>query len=104
MDAGMAPAPRQLFHKALREEFHRHVDLALQALGHLDQGARVAAIRAVLASRDRRLWAQALESGMQLREVRPFKAIAHLLESEREGRLHHLKPPGRSTDPSSLLA
>jgi hypothetical protein len=52
-------------------------------------------IRAGLGSRDRHLWAQALESAMQLKkEGRLFRELALLFEAERESSPLGGEPPG----------
>jgi len=52
-------------------------------------------IRAGLASQNRQLWAQALESALQLRrEAHVFRELAVLFEAEREGVALPGEPPG----------
>lgn len=84
-----------LLGKVLREEARRHLDVVLHILGCLDQGRQMSYIRAGLASRDRHLWAQAMESAMQLKkEGGLFRQLAVLFEAEREGVSLGGEPPG----------
>jgi len=84
-----------LLKKVLREESRRHLDLVLQILGCLDQSRQMSFIRAGLASLNRQLWAQALESALQLRrEAHVFRELAVLFEAEREGVALPGEPPG----------
>lgn len=95
---GTAEAPDQeflLLGKVLREEARRHLDVVLHILGCLDQGRQMSYIRAGLASRDRHLWAQAMESAMQLKkDGRLFRQLAALFEAERDGVPLGGEPPG----------
>jgi len=89
-------APELLFlMQVLREEARRHLDSVLHVLDCQDQSQRMRCIRAGLASRNRHLWAQALETAMQLKkEGRLFHELAILYEAEREGVALKGKPPG----------
>lgn len=61
-------------------------------------------IRAGLASRDRRLWAQSIETAMQLKKNGPlFRTLAVLYEAEREGALLGGEPPGGKAALSTWL-
>lgn len=81
--------------QVLREEARRHLDTVLHIMGSLDQSKQMSYIRAGLASRDKRLWAQALESAMQMKkEGRLFRELASLYEAEREGAPLPGEPPG----------
>jgi hypothetical protein len=76
----------QLLGQVLREEARRHLDAVLAILGCLDPGREMNYIRAGLASQDKHLWAQALESALQLKkEGRLFRELAILYEADREG-------------------
>lgn len=84
-----------LFRQVLREEARRHLDAVLHILGYLDQSSQMSYIRAGLVSQDRNLWAQAMESAMQLKkEGRLFRELAILYEAEREGAPLGGEPPG----------
>lgn len=85
----------QLLKQVLREEARRHLDVVLDILGCLDLSRQMSYIRAGLASRDKHLWAQALESAMQLKkEGRLFRELAVLFEAERESAPMEGEPPG----------
>ena len=87
--------PLLLLQKVLREESRRHLDLVLHILGCLDQSRQMSLIRAGLASQNRQLWAQAMESALQLRnEGHVFRELAVLFEAEREGVALGGEPPG----------
>ena len=94
--SGMRDVPELLFlMQVLREEARRHLDIVLHILVCLDQSQQMRYIRAGLASRNRHLWAHALESAMQLKkEGRLFHELAILYESERDGIPLKGKPPG----------
>ena len=95
---------RQLLKQVLREEARRHLDTVLHILGCQDQSLRMSHIRAGLASRDRRLWAQAMESAMLLKKEGPlFRELAILYEAEREGALLGGEPPGGKAALSTWL-
>jgi len=84
----------QLLKQVLREEARRHLDAVLHILGCLDHGQQMRYIRAGLASRDKHLWAQALESAMQLKkEGHLFRELAILFEAERESSPLGGEPP-----------
>lgn len=85
----------QFLQQVLREEARLHLDAVLHILGCLDPSRQMGYIRAGLASRDKRLWAQSLESAMQMKkEGRLFRELALLYEAEREGVLLEGEPPG----------
>lgn len=85
----------QLLQQVLREEARRHLDLVLHMLGCLDQSRQMSLIRAGLASQNRQLWAQAMETALQLRNEAPvFRELALLYEAEREGAALGGEPPG----------
>ena len=85
----------QLLQKVLQEEAGRHLDTVLHILGCLDQSPQMSCIRAGLASRDKQLWAQALESAMQFKKAgRLFRELANLFEAQREGSALGGEPPG----------
>ena len=92
----MRDAPERLFlMQVLREEARRHLDFVLHILDCQDPSQRMRYIRAGLASRNRHLWAQALESAMQLKkEGHLFHELAILYEAERDGVLLKGEPPG----------
>lgn len=99
---GLACPQVAFMQQVLREEARRHLDMVLHILGSLDQSKQMSYIRAGLASRDKRLWAQALESAMQMKkEGRLFRELALLYEAEREGAPLPGEPPGGR---SGLLA
>jgi len=84
-----------LLKQVLHEESRRHLDLVLHILGCLDQSRQMSFIRAGLASQNRQLWAQAMESALQLRnEGQVFRELAVLFEAEREGVALGGEPPG----------
>ena len=85
----------ELLTQVLREEAHRHIEVVLHIVGCLDTSGRMAYIRAGLASRDRRVWAQAMESALQRRQdARLFRRLNLLFEAEREGAALAGDPPG----------
>jgi hypothetical protein len=84
-----------LLKQVLREESRRHLDVVLQVLGCLNQSRQMSFIRAGLASQNKQLWAQAMESALQLRDEGPvFRELAALYEAEREGVALGGEPPG----------
>lgn len=103
--SGMRDAPELLFlMQVLREEARRHLDIVLHILDCQDQSQRMRYIRAGLASRNRHLWAQALESAMQLKkEGHQFHELAILYEAEREGFPLKGVPPGGKGDFTAWL-
>ncbi len=76
---------RQFLALALHEEVQRHVELALEILENLDERQPVRAIQAALASRDRHLRAQAVESIRHMRNSVLFRTLLPLLEAEHDG-------------------
>jgi hypothetical protein len=83
-----------LLKQVLREESRRHLDIVLHSLGCLDQSRQMSHIRAGLASPNRQLWAQAMESALQFRkEGHVFRELAILFEAEREGVALAGEPP-----------
>lgn len=98
---GAEPAARLLLKQVLREESRRHLDLVLDILGCLDPSQSMHCVRAGLASRDRQLWAQAMESALQFRkENGMIRELARLFEAQRAGTPLTGKPPGGSRAPS----
>lgn len=88
----------ELLQQVLREEARRHLDTVLHILGCQDKSLRMSYIRAGLASRDRHLWAQSIETAMQLKkDGHLFRTLAVLYEAEREGALLGGTPPGGKT-------
>ena len=102
----MGDAPKLLFLKqVLREEARRHLDAVLHILGCLDQGRQMSYIRAGLASGDRHVWAQAMESAIQHKKHgRLFRELAILYEAERLGAALGGEPPGGKRALSTWLA
>jgi len=103
LDSVPEPAT-QLLMRVLREEARRHLDIVLQILGCLDQSRQMRYIRAGLASQNRQLWAQAMESALQFRKESPvFRELAVLFEAEREGVALAGEPPGGRRVPNAWL-
>lgn len=69
----------------LSEDIQRHLGLVLEILEQLDESQAVHAIRAALASRDRRLRAQGLESLRHVENDALLHALLPLLETEHDG-------------------
>jgi hypothetical protein len=69
----------------LAEDIQRHVGLVLEILESLDEGQSVRAVRAALASRDRRLRAQAVESVRHSNNDALLRLLLPLLEAEYDG-------------------
>lgn len=85
----------ELLQQVLREEARRHLDTVLHILGSQDRSLRMSYIRAGLASRDRHLWAQSIETALQLKkDGQLFRTLAVLYEAEREGARLGGAPPG----------
>jgi len=95
-ESGMGDSPELLLlMQVLREEARRHLDVVLHILGCMDQGRQMSYIRAGLASGDRHLWAQAMETAIQHKtEGRLFRELAILYEAERDGADLGGEPPG----------
>jgi len=86
---------QQLLMQVLREEARRHLEMVLHILGCLDPGRQMCCIRAGLASGNRHLWAQAMETAIQHKqEGGLFRELAMLFEAEREGAELGGEPPG----------
>ena len=86
---------RLLLKQVLREESRRHLDVVLNILGCLDPSRSMSYVRAGLASQNRQLWAQAMESALQFRKERGvFRELAQLFEAQREGVALAGGPPG----------
>lgn len=66
----------------LSEEVQQHVAQVLEIMVHLDEGAASRTVQAALASRNRYLRAQALESVRHLEHAEIFKHLLPLLEEE----------------------
>lgn len=95
----------QLLQQVLREEACRHLDVVLHILGCLDHSQQMRYILAGLASRDTHLWAQAIESAMQLKkEGRLFRDLAVMFEAERDGSQLGGEPPGGKGAPVAWRA
>lgn len=69
----------------LNEEVQRHIAFALENLALLDEAQVARAISAALASRDRRLRAQALESLRHIENNALIEWLLPLIESEQDG-------------------
>ena len=81
--------------QVLREEARRHLDTVLHILGCLEPGRHMSYIRAGLTSRDKYLWAQAMEMAIHHKtEGRLFQDLAKLYEAERDGEDLGGEPPG----------
>jgi len=95
-ELGMRDSPELLLlMQVLREEARRHLDVVLHILGCMDQTRQMSYIRAGLASGDRHLWAQAMETAIQHKtEGRLFRELAILYEAERDGADLGGEPPG----------
>jgi len=92
---GNEDPPRLLLKQVLREESRRHLDVVLNILGCLDPSRPMSYVRAGLASQNRQLWAQAMESALQFRkEGGVFRELAQLFEAQREGVALAGEPPG----------
>jgi len=104
-ELGMRDYPELLLlMQVLREEARRHLDVVLHILGCMDQGRQMSYIRAGLASEDRHLWAQAMETALQYKkEGRLFRELAILYEAERDGADLGGVPPGGKRAPSTWL-
>jgi len=105
-ELGIRDAPELLLlTQVLREEARRHMDIVLHILGCLDQGRQMSCIRAGLASGDRHLWAQAMETAIQHKqEGGLFRELAILYEAEREGADLGGEPPGGKRALTAWLA
>jgi AAA family ATP:ADP antiporter len=95
-ESGMRDSPELLLlMQVLREEARRHLDVVLHILGCMDQSRQMSYIRAGLASGDRHLWAQTMETAIQHKtESRLFRELAILYEAERDGADLGGDPPG----------
>lgn len=104
-ELGMQDFPELLLLiQVLQEEARRHLDVVLHILGCMDQGRQMNFIRAGLASEDRHLWAQAMETALQLKkEGRLFRELAILYEADRDGADLGGVPPGGKRAPSTWL-
>jgi hypothetical protein len=89
---------RQFLALVLHEEVQRHMDLVLEILENLDERQPVHAIKSALASRERRLRAQAVESIRHMENSALFRGLLPLLETEHDGaEWHHpLEPEPKS--------
>lgn len=89
--AGKAAAhPEQLravafLEAVLGEEVDRHVDLAMEILGHLDSSGAAQAVRAGLASRDPRFRAKAVEAVQHLDSKYLAAQLLPLIEARHDG-------------------
>jgi AAA family ATP:ADP antiporter len=104
-ELGMRDFPELLLLiQVLREEARRHLDIVLHILGCMDQGRQLSYIRAGLASEDRHLWAQAMETALQHKnEGSLFRELAILYEAERDDADLGGVPPGGKRAPSTWL-
>ena len=82
-DAGAQGAP--LLALVLGEDIQRHLGLVLEILASQDEGESVRAVRAALASRDRHLRAQAVESVRHSSNDGLLRLLLPLLEAEYDG-------------------
>ncbi len=105
-ELGMQGSPELLLlSQVLREEARRHLDIVLHILGCMDQSQQMSYIRAGLASGDRYLWAQAMETAIQhKKEGRLFRELAILYEAERDGADLGGEPPGGKMALTTWLA
>jgi hypothetical protein len=69
----------------LEEEVDRHIDLALETLGHLDAKHTADIVRAALSSKDERLCAQAVELLRNLDNGEVVAQLLPLLEVRHDG-------------------
>ena len=76
---------RQFLTLVLHEEVQRHLAVVLGILENLDEQQPVHAIKAALASRDRRLRAQAIASIQHMENSIIFRALLPLLEATHDG-------------------
>lgn len=105
-ELGIQDSPELLLlSQVLREEARRHLDIVLHILGCMDQSRQMSYIRAGLASGDRYLWAQAMETAIQhKKEGRLFRELAILYEAERNGADLGGTPPGGNMALTTWLA
>lgn len=105
-ELGMQDSPELLLlSQVLREEARRHLDIVLHILGCMDQSRQMSYIRAGLASGNRFLWAQAMETAIQhKKEGRLFRELAILYEAERDGADLGGEPPGGKMALTTWLA
>jgi hypothetical protein len=94
-----------LLMQVLREEAKRHLETVLHILGCLDRGRQMSCIRAGLASGNRHVWAQAMETALQHKQEGDlFRELAILYEAEREGVDLGGCPPGGKQALTAWLA
>jgi len=89
---------------ALNEEVQRHIAFALDILALLDEAQMARAISAALASRDRRLRAQALESLRHIENNPLVEWLLPLIESEQDGARWEHPAPEAPRDINELIA
>ncbi len=88
----------------LNEEVRRHIEFALAILALLDEAQMARAICAALASRDRRLRAQALESLRHIENNALVEWLLPLIEAEQDGASWAHPAPGAPRDINELIA
>ncbi len=88
----------------LNEEVRRHIEFALAILALLDEAQIARSICAALASRDRRLRAQALESLRHIENNALVKWLLPLIEAEQDGASWEHPAPEATHDIKALIA
>lgn len=88
----------------LNEEVQRHIEFALAILALLDEAKMARAISVALASRDRRLRAQALESLHHIEDNVLVKWLLPLIEAEHDGAKWEHPAPELLLNLSELIA
>jgi len=88
----------------LKEEVQRHIAFSLDILAWLDEAQIARAICAALASRDRRLRAQALESLRHIENNALVKWLLPLIEAEQDGASWEHPAPDAPRDIKALIA
>lgn len=88
----------------LNEEVQRHIELALDILALLDEAQMARAISAALASRDRRLRAQALESLRHIENNALVEWLLPLIEAEHDGARWEHPAPEAPRDINELIS
>ena len=88
----------------LNEEVQRHIAFALDILALLDEARMARSISAALASRDRRLRAQALESLRHIENNALVEWLLPLIDAEHDGAKWEHSPPEAPRDINELIA
>lgn len=88
----------------LNEEVLRHIDIALDILALLDEAQMARAICAALASRDRRLRAQALESLRHIENNALVEWLLPLIEASHDGARWEHTVPDMPRDMNEMIA